>query len=308
MPSSTYKAGNNHYCSGSLLTTMAEVAPKELKWFWHPYIPYGKLTLVYGDNEDSVRGFLLSIASAASRGEIGKKEDGTSSTILYQDLEMEPGFIKGELLRYNADVTKIGFLTSQEFNLLQVGELINETDFTILIVFPVEDFLWTKKSMKAMEIEKQLKRLAYFANETGCALIIGSDRLHRDKDTISRNLAEPIRRIPRSILEVTQKGFRIHQEKNNLTACSETELPLPAVKSAVEETNEKDTRGTAIEQLKLEARINHVLKRAGKMTIEDVLSIEDRKALLQIRNLGAVSVEKILNALSEQGYDISKFQ
>ena len=27
----------------------SEIEPKEVKWLWYPYIPYGKVTLLQGD-------------------------------------------------------------------------------------------------------------------------------------------------------------------------------------------------------------------------------------------------------------------
>ena len=30
----------------------SEIEPKEVKWLWYPYIPYGKVTLLQGDPGD----------------------------------------------------------------------------------------------------------------------------------------------------------------------------------------------------------------------------------------------------------------
>ena len=66
--------------------------------------------------------------------------------------------------------------------------------------------------------------------------------------------------------------------------------------------------GTSIKVLNLDRRTGDMLKRAGMMTVEKVLALENRKALLRIRNIGAASAGKILDALAAQGYDISKFR
>lgn len=71
---------------------------------------------------------------------------------------------------------------------------------------------------------------------------------------------------------------------------------------------EEDITGTGIKILNLDHRTVDALKRAGMITVEEVLALENRKALLRIRNIGASSSEKILDALSAQGYDISKFR
>ena len=30
----------------------SEIEPKEVKWLWYPFIPYGKLTIIQGDPGD----------------------------------------------------------------------------------------------------------------------------------------------------------------------------------------------------------------------------------------------------------------
>lgn len=70
----------------------------------------------------------------------------------------------------------------------------------------------------------------------------------------------------------------------------------------------EDITGTGIKTLNLDQRTSDALKRAGMITIENILALENRAALLRIRNIGTASTGKILDALSAQGYDISKFR
>ena len=37
--------------------------PKEVKWLWYPYIPFGKVTLLQGDPGDGKSKLMLSIAA-----------------------------------------------------------------------------------------------------------------------------------------------------------------------------------------------------------------------------------------------------
>ena len=32
----------------------SEIEPKEVKWLWYPYIPFGKVTLLQGDTSQSL--------------------------------------------------------------------------------------------------------------------------------------------------------------------------------------------------------------------------------------------------------------
>ena len=41
----------------------SEIEPKEVKWLWYPYIPFGKVTLLQGDPGDGKSKLMLSIAA-----------------------------------------------------------------------------------------------------------------------------------------------------------------------------------------------------------------------------------------------------
>ena len=47
----------------------SEIEPKEVKWLWYPYIPFGKVTLLQGDPGDGKSKLMLSIAALLSKGE-----------------------------------------------------------------------------------------------------------------------------------------------------------------------------------------------------------------------------------------------
>ena len=48
----------------------SEIEPKEVKWLWYPYIPFGKVTLLQGDPGDGKSKLMLSIAALLSNGEL----------------------------------------------------------------------------------------------------------------------------------------------------------------------------------------------------------------------------------------------
>ena len=39
----------------------SEITPKEVKWLWYPYIPFGKVTLLQGDPGDGKSKLMLRI-------------------------------------------------------------------------------------------------------------------------------------------------------------------------------------------------------------------------------------------------------
>ena len=47
----------------------SEIEPKEVKWLWYPYIPFGKVTLLQGDPGDGKSKLMLSLAALLTKGE-----------------------------------------------------------------------------------------------------------------------------------------------------------------------------------------------------------------------------------------------
>ena len=47
----------------------SEIEPKEVKWLWYPYIPFGKGTLLQCNSGDGKSKFMLSVAALLSKGE-----------------------------------------------------------------------------------------------------------------------------------------------------------------------------------------------------------------------------------------------
>ncbi len=61
--------------------------PKEVKWLWYPYIPFGKVTLLQGDLGDGKSKLMLSIAALLSNGKplpFTDEEETEPMTIIYQ--------------------------------------------------------------------------------------------------------------------------------------------------------------------------------------------------------------------------------
>lgn len=47
----------------------SEIEPREVKWLWYPYIPFGRVTLLQGDPGDGKSKLMLSVAALLSKGE-----------------------------------------------------------------------------------------------------------------------------------------------------------------------------------------------------------------------------------------------
>ena len=69
----------------------SEITPKEVRWLWYPYIPFGKFTLLQGDPGDGKSKLMLSLAALLSKGAslpfADEDESGEPMTVIYQTTE-----------------------------------------------------------------------------------------------------------------------------------------------------------------------------------------------------------------------------
>ena len=66
----------------------SEIEPKEVKWLWYPYIPFGKLTIIHGDPGEGKTTFALRLAAACSTGTPLPNMDTIAPiTVIYQSAE-----------------------------------------------------------------------------------------------------------------------------------------------------------------------------------------------------------------------------
>lgn len=69
----------------------SEIIPKEVRWLWYPYIPFGKVTLLQGDPGDGKNKLMLSLAALLSKGDslpFADEEEYTGPmTVIYQTTE-----------------------------------------------------------------------------------------------------------------------------------------------------------------------------------------------------------------------------
>ena len=65
----------------------SDITPKEVRWLWYPYIPFGKVTLLQGDPGDGKSKRMLSLAALLSKGAplpfADEDERGEPMTVIY---------------------------------------------------------------------------------------------------------------------------------------------------------------------------------------------------------------------------------
>ena len=95
----------------------SEVEPKEVKWLWYPFIPYGKLTIIQGDPGDGKSTFILNIAAMLSKGMgfDGDMVQGEPVNVIYQTAEDGlADTVKPRLESAGADCARISIIDESE--------------------------------------------------------------------------------------------------------------------------------------------------------------------------------------------------
>ena len=162
----------------------SEIEPKEVKWLWYPYIPFGKVTLLQGDPGDGKSKLMLSIAALLSKGE----------PLPFTETEENLIFIKeGE--------------KSLSFGDNRIREAIEMYHAKLLILDPMSSYIGESCSMNnANETRAEFNHLIAVAKDTGCAIVIIA-HMNKMKDTnplYRTNGSIDIAGAARSILAITR--------------------------------------------------------------------------------------------------------
>ena len=131
----------------------SEIEPKEVKWLWYPYIPFGKVTLLQGDPGDGKSKLMLSIAALLSKGEpipFTETEENEPMTIIYQTTEDDAD--DTVVPRFNSaggDGENLIFIKEDEKTLSfgdnRIREAIEKYNAKLLILDPLSSYMKEQK-------------------------------------------------------------------------------------------------------------------------------------------------------------------
>ena len=159
----------------------SDIEPKEVKWLWYPYIPFGKVTLLQGDPGDGKSKFMLSLAALLSKGEhlpFADEEEREPITIIYQTTEDDaddtvvPRFNSAggngdNLIFIKEDMKSLSFGDNR------IREAIEKYNAKLLILDPMSSYIGESCSMNnANETRAEFNHLIAVAKETGCVIVI----------------------------------------------------------------------------------------------------------------------------------------
>ena len=134
----------------------SEIEPKEVKWLWYPYIPFGKVTLLQGDPGDGKSKLMLSVAAMLSKGKplpFAETEENEPMTIIYQTTEDDAD--DTVVPRFNSaggDGENLIFIKEDEKTLSfgdnRIREAIDKYNAKLLILDPLSSYIGEKQNMK----------------------------------------------------------------------------------------------------------------------------------------------------------------
>ena len=191
----------------------SEIEPREVKWLWYPYIPFGKVTLLQGDPGDGKSKLMLSIAALLSKGEplpFTETEENEPVTIIYQTTEDDaddtvvPRFNSaggnGENLIFIREDEK-----SLSFGDNRIREAIEMYHAKLLILDPMSSYIGEICSMNnANETRAEFNHLIAVAKDTGCAIVIIA---HMNKMRDTNPLYQQQLVLPDIVFQITQTRF-----------------------------------------------------------------------------------------------------
>ena len=132
------------------------ITPKEVRWLWYPYIPFGKVTLLQGDPGDGKSKLMLSLAALLSKGAplpfADEDESGEPMTVIYQTTEDDAD--DTVVPRFNSaggDGDRLIFIKENEKSLTfgddRICEAVEKYNAKLLILAPMSSYIGGDCSM-----------------------------------------------------------------------------------------------------------------------------------------------------------------
>ena len=161
----------------------SEITPKEVRWLWYPYIPFGKVTLLQGDPGDGKSKLMLSLAALLSKGAplpfADEDESGEPMTVIYQTTEDDAD--DTVVPRFNSaggDGDRLIFIKEDEKSLTfgddRIREAVEKYHAKLLILDPMSSYIGGDCSMNnanetRAEFNHRLPLLhqSFFSEQTG---------------------------------------------------------------------------------------------------------------------------------------------
>ncbi|CAK7033872.1 MAG: hypothetical protein DELT_00475 [Desulfovibrio sp.] len=162
------------------LINMNDVELQTTEWLWHPYIPFGKLTILQGDGGDGKTTTALQIIAAVTTGSLLPECASVVGPfdVIFQTAEDGLGdTIKPRLLQAGANVSRVHVVDESAVGLTlsdaRIEQAIIQTGARLFVLDPLQAYLGAKVDMhRANEVRPVLKKVGDIAEKYGCAFVV----------------------------------------------------------------------------------------------------------------------------------------
>lgn len=177
------------------LITLDTIPPEEIKWLWHPYIPTGTVTAIFGMGGKGKTYLTCDLAARMSRGEGFPDQVGkvVPQKVLMLTAEDDyPTVVIPRLMKMQADLKNIAVpdfqFTLDPWGAQQVTELMREFAATIVFIDPIVYYAGGKMDMnKSNEVRAMMETLKTAAKQSqSSVVIVGHVRKSEEGDDASR--------------------------------------------------------------------------------------------------------------------------
>ena len=162
------------------LINMKDVELQTTQWLWHPYIPFGKLTIIQGDGGCGKTTAALQIAAAVTTGALLPECQHAVGPfdVIFQTAEDGLGdTVKPRLIEAKADTSRVHVIDESfeglSLNDARIEQAIHQTGARLIILDPLQAYLGARIDMhRANEVRPVLQRVGNIAEKYGCAFVV----------------------------------------------------------------------------------------------------------------------------------------
>lgn len=191
----------------------SEIKKAELKWLWHPYIPYGKISVLQGDPGCGKSMMMLDLIS---RFTTGKELPGGTKiepiNVIYQCYEDGlDDTIRPRLEAAKADCTRVACINEDLNTVTLDNEILKEAivdlNAKLLVIDPFQAYVGDSDLSSALGMRKVLKKLGAWASKYKCAVVlVGHLNKKSSQKELYRGLGSvDIMALARSVMQLEQE-------------------------------------------------------------------------------------------------------
>lgn len=163
---------------GRNVKNMEEVESQPLAWFWYPYIPFGKVTVVHG-RKDCGKSIFASrlIAACTNKRRLEDMEELVPGNALYFSADDDLSeLVKPRLVEAGAALSKVYTVNDMLPITLgddSIGQIIESFGIRLMIVDPIQEYLEYDMDQDTLDmVYPIICKLAQVAKENGCAVVL----------------------------------------------------------------------------------------------------------------------------------------